>query len=443
MFGLTSRELRKAWWRHRALPMTALLAAALASSAWAEPAAVPLDASLQPAGTVSFQLRTERAWQNGAGVKKETIKLLGLPDFGQVVLQKTASSVSFGWQWLGDAAKTAPNFRPQVPELPGPETYYFQFTWDADAGRCDFYVNGMAMRDPAVALEPWQLAKRPLEIKVFEGPFTISHLEAKSGYLTPAAARAEVPAELLDRRAEVFGLQKPPPPMAVDSRLGRVLLETKLASADDVRGWVMEGPGQVAFRNGWMQMRSTRPDAAKDENGHVVFWCPRDFPASFVAEWDVQILKDFGLTIFFFAAKGEHGEDVFDPSLPKRDGTFAHYIHGAVNSYHISYYASTPNYPGRASANLRKNNKFYLISNGAVAIDAGDKQVHHVRLIKDGAHIQFQTDGRVVIDYTDPGTRRYGPVYGDGKMAFRQMQWTVARYRNFGVTELLPKDDAK
>lgn len=443
MLGFGSPRLRKALTGHQASAAAVVVAMTLASSVWAESPAVPLDASLQPAGTVSFRLRTQRAWQNGAGEKKETVKLLAIPDLGQVTLQKTTSSVSFGWQWLGAVAKTAPNFRPQVPELPGPETYFLQFTWDADAGRCDFYVNGMPMRDPAVALEPWQFDKRPSEIMVFEGPFTISRLEAKSGYLTPQAARAEVPPELVDRRAEVFGLEAQPPAMAIDSRTGRVLLDTKLAAAEDVDGWVMEGPGQLAFNDGWIEMRSTRPDAAKGENGHVVFWCPRHFPASFVAEWDAQILEDFGLTIFFFAAKGEHGEDVFDPALPRRDGTFSHYIHGAVNSYHISYYASTPSYPGRASANLRKNNKFYLVANGAVAIDAGDKQVHQVRLVKDGPHIQFQTDGRVVIDYTDPGGPRYGPVYGEGKMAFRQMQWTVARYRNFRVTELLPKREAK
>ncbi len=59
-----------------------------------------------------------------------------------------------------------------------------------------------------------------------------------------------------------------------------------------------------------------------------------------------------------------------------------------------------------------------------------------MRLIKDGAHIQLQVDGRVSIDYTDPGTARYGPIHTDGKIGLRQMQWTIAQYRNFRVWEL-------
>jgi hypothetical protein len=56
-------------------------------------------------------------------------------------------------------------------------------------------------------------------------------------------------------------------------------------------------------------------------------------------------------------------------------------------------------------------------------------------LIKDGAHIQLQVDGKVIIDWTDVGSR-YGPVLGGGKIGLRQMQWTQAQYRNFRVHAL-------
>jgi hypothetical protein len=42
-------------------------------------------------------------------------------------------------------------------------------------------------------------------------------------------------------------------------------------------------------------------------------------------------------------------------------------------------------------------------------------------------------DGRVIIDYTDDQPERYGKPYAGGKIGFRQMQWTRARYRNFRV----------
>ena len=400
-----------------------------------------LDTSIQPAGTVSFKLHTKQAWRNGAGQERAKVTFLRIPDLAEVSLQQTEQTVGLSWRWLG--VKGAPNFQPLVSELPGPETYFVQFTWDAERGRCDFYVNGIAMRDPRLPFQPWEFEATPSEMLIPAGPFTISDLKAVSGFLSSNAARAEVPRELLGRRADAFGREVKPPAMAIEDRRGRVLVELGLGTPEDVKDWVMEGPGKVTFDDGWIEMRSTRPDAGRGENGHIVFWCPRDFPESFVAEWDVQILEDAGLTIFFFAAKGENGEDVFDPALPKRDGTFTHYIRGAVNSYHISYYASTPGYPGRATANLRKNNQFYLAASGPVAIPGNDKELHRVRLVKDGPRIQFQTDGKVVIDFTDPGTDRYGPVYGAGKMAFRQMQWTVARYRNFRVTELLPAPKVK
>jgi len=438
------------------LDICLFLAAAMAmpdTSPSAAAESIPLTTAIQPAGTVSFKLHTERAWRNGAGEENETVTFLRIPNLGEFRLQKDSSAVGFGWRWLGAAG--APNFLPLVPELPGPETYYVQFTWDARLGNCDFYVNGTPMRDPKLPFEPWQFENQPAAIEIADGSFRLSNVETSAHYLAPVAARREVPPELLDRRAEVFGCEKKPEPMALDGRLGRLLYEAAEArkgtgpicrngpegashklDLSPFPPWVMEGPGEVSFADGWMRMRSTRPDAGRDENGHIVYWCPRDFPARFVAEWDAQMLRDAGLVIVFFAAKGEHGEDIFHPSLPKRDGTFTDYTRGAINSYHVSYYASTPGFPGRATANLRKNNQFYLVANGEVAIPAGDGRVHHVRLVKDGPHIQFQTDGRVVIDYIDPGDERYGPVHGGGKIGFRQMQWTVAQYRNFRVTEL-------
>jgi hypothetical protein len=221
--------------------------------------------------------------------------------------------------------------------------------------------------------------------------------------------------------------------MSLEGRVGSVLYASALASESDISGWRMEGPGRVTFEDGWMRMASERPDGPV---GHIVHWCPRDFPSSFVAEWDVQPLSDHGLCIVFFAAKGENGEDIFDPALPERTGDFRDYIRGAIVSYHMSYYANTPFNPGRITCNMRKNNHFYLVTNGPPGIPPGSNKIHHILLVKDGAHSQLQVDGRVIIDFTDPGDR-YGPVLGGGKIAFRQMQWMVAQYRNFRVRELI------
>src|SRR5690606_40780424 len=65
-------------------------------------------------------------------------------------------------------------------------------------------------------------------------------------------------------------------------RKGKLLYEKALANEGDVAGWVMEGPGTVKFSDGWMEM------FAPEQEWHHVFWCPENFPESFVAEWEMQ-----------------------------------------------------------------------------------------------------------------------------------------------------------
>jgi hypothetical protein len=104
---------------------------------------------------------------------------------------------------------------------------------------------------------------------------------------------------------------------SIDFKKGGLFYQNPLASKEDVADWIMEGPGVTEFKEGWMHMYSP------DEKFHHVYWCPKDFPGSFIAEWELQNQEtDAGLCIVFFAAKGNTGEDIFDPSFPKRDGTF-------------------------------------------------------------------------------------------------------------------------
>ena len=207
----------------------------------------------------------------------------------------------------------------------------------------------------------------------------------------------------------------------------QILYENALNRPQHVRDWVMEGQGTVRFENGWMEMYSPH------EAGDHVFWCPKTFPDRFIAEWEAQNMDPkAGLCIVFFAAAGENGIDIFDRSLPKRDGSFEQYINGKINSYHISYYANTPRKPARPYANLRKNTGFNLVSQGHAGIPAQSSAIHQLRLVKNGPDIEFYVDGRSIIRWTDDG-RTHGPVLRDGKVGFRQMRWTGFRYRKFRV----------
>ena len=211
-------------------------------------------------------------------------------------------------------------------------------------------------------------------------------------------------------------------------RKGELIYQNPLASKDDVAGWKMEGPGVTEFKDGWMHMYSP------NEKFHHVFWCPKNFPGSFIAEWELQNQHtEAGLCIVFFSARGDKGEDIFDPSFPERDGTFNQYTNSKfLNCYHISYYANGKDNPGREISHLRKNKGFNMVQEINPGIPVKSTEIHKITLIKDGARIVMYIDNRKIIDWTDDGIK-YGPVLQDGKIGFRQMQWTHFRYRNFKV----------
>lgn len=214
-------------------------------------------------------------------------------------------------------------------------------------------------------------------------------------------------------------------------KVDELVYQSAMDTETSVRGWVMEGPGQVEFADGWMEMRSP------NEEMHHVYWCPETLPSSFMAQWEMQNLHlEAGLCIVFFAATGLEGEDVMDTSLPKRDGTFSQYNNGSLQNYHISYYAHNPRLPARPVARLRKNPGKNIVSEGPPGIDHESDRVHKISLIKNDAHIRLFVNERLIIDWIDKGEVN-GPPLGTGKIALRQMQWTHFRYRNFKVWSLL------
>lgn len=215
-----------------------------------------------------------------------------------------------------------------------------------------------------------------------------------------------------------------------DFKKGAVLYHNDLSCEADVAGWVMEGPGKVSFAENALLMESP------NEQFHHVFWCPEDFPGSFIAEWTVQNKKlQAGLLIVFFAAQGLKGEDLFDPGLKPRSGAFTGYTRGDIRNYHISYYANGRNEPGRLNANLRKNKGFNFIQHGRAGIPVDSADAHKITLVKADSRIVLFIDGREVINWLDTG-KVAGGVHGTGKIGFRQMKWSRFLYRDFTVYAL-------
>jgi hypothetical protein len=380
-------------------------------------------------GTISFLLQTDQIYCNGQGQKNYQQTLIRLPGIFEISFSRTDPSVNIRWVWDDRGGSgTFHDIIADMTDLPGPETYFLQYTWDSGRGISEAYLNGTPLRVPGAEFSPWWVGKEVANIEIGGGRLTVSDVTVDSRYTPPEKMQAAVPEAFLGRHANLTGFPKLPNPLDADALRGELLYSSDLDTPESVAGWVAEGPLDVRFENGAMRMRSI------DFAEHTVFWCPQEFPERFIAEWEFEPLSYYGLAIIFFAARGEHGEDIFDPSLPDRDGRFVHYIRGAITSYHVSYFANVENYQmGRVDSNLRKNNQFYRVGGGPVAIHPGTQGWQQMRLIKDGNRIQLFANGKICVDWTDDDPDRYGPPHGGGKIGFRQMKPTVGAYRNFRV----------
>jgi hypothetical protein len=222
---------------------------------------------------------------------------------------------------------------------------------------------------------------------------------------------------------------------------GALIYENRLASEADHQGWVLEGQAAISVVEGSTRLRSVVDESAR-QAANYVWWCPEEFPASFQAEWDFWPEAERGLCIMFFAAKGRGGEDIFDPSLPKRTGEFAQYTEAALNALQISYYRRRPLKQQFQLCNLRKHFGVHLVASGADPIPQAERAQppYHLRLLKAGAHVAFWIHGLPILHYRDDGVT-YGPVLGSGKLCFRQMAPMVGRYANLRVYDVERPDE--
>lgn len=89
--------------------------------------------------------------------------------------------------------------------------------------------------------------------------------------------------------------------------------------------------------------------------GNAVVWNTREFPESFVAEWDFQHHHAQGTAIIFFAAQGANGGSIYSPGLPQRTGNFGNYTRGEIRCYHTSYSATDEEGVPRGDTHLKKD----------------------------------------------------------------------------------------
>lgn len=220
----------------------------------------------------------------------------------------------------------------------------------------------------------------------------------------------------------------------IDTRFNKLIYDNPLVSLGDVQGFKLEGEASITFTNKRMRMENLL-SADEGQKSNFVFWCPEDFPSDILIEWDFWPVKEPGLCILFFGAKGIHGEDIFSPSLEKRTGEYNLYHHGDINAFHVSYFRRRyPEERAFHTCNLRKSYGFYMVAQGGDPIPNVEDAVspYHLTLIKDGAEVAFYINDLNIFKWVDDG-ETYGPLIGGGKIGFRQMAPLVGEYANLKV----------
>lgn len=382
-------------------------------------------------GRLGFWVRIEEPFRTGLAAVEMNSPLLSSPGLFEYGISSRSNFFGFSWQWKNIEGVNAPKtLRVLTPGVPGPFWVHVAVEWDREKGVFNSYLNGTPARIPGTVVPCWTTPPGK-ELVLYIGNHAVTDVAVADALWDEAALKSEVTPVYWRSFDGLLGAYEPPP-ISFENSKGELIKGWSLAESGQVKDWVMEGPGRVTFEEGWMRMVSERPDS---NDGSFVFWPPLDLPADFVAEFEFRLLGLEGLNILFFCASGKEGRNLFDPSQARRDGVFERYHSGDIDCYHVSYFANTPNEPGRATVNLRRNKGFFLVTNGPAALPPDSKQVHRIELMKHGGHIQLAVDGRRIIDFVDDGNT-YGPVLGGGKIGFRQMNWSRAEYRNLRIHSL-------
>ena len=220
---------------------------------------------------------------------------------------------------------------------------------------------------------------------------------------------------------------------------GEYLYANPLAVQENIADWKLEGRAKISFEHNRLHLENELDPVIYGDRAHWVYWCPVDFPDKIMIEWDFYPVREPGLCMFFFGAAGRNGEDLFDPTLPVRQGRYPEYHSGAINALHLSYFRHKyADERAFRTCNLRKSYGFHLAAIGADPLPPVEDAVppYHMKLVKYEEVVQFSINELVVLEWEDDG-RTYGPIYGGGKIGFRQMAPMKAAYANLVIHQAI------
>ncbi len=210
-----------------------------------------------------------------------------------------------------------------------------------------------------------------------------------------------------------------------------------LKSEEDIRNFILEGSAHISFPKDRLRLENAI-SAEDGQKANYVLWCPEEFPADIYIQWEFLPIREPGLCILFFAAKGRGGEDIFDKNLAPRTGEYPMYHHGDINAFHVSYYRRKEE-DERAfhTCNLRKSYGFHLVASGGDPLpDVEDvKGPYTVALLKYKEKIHFFINNLEIFCYEDDGVN-YGSRLNGGRIGFRQLAPLIGEYAELQVYAL-------
>lgn len=213
-----------------------------------------------------------------------------------------------------------------------------------------------------------------------------------------------------------------------------LLYENPLKKDSDIRDFVLEGKAILTFPGNGLRMEN----ALNEENGqkaNYVLWCPDEFPSDIRIEWEFLPVREPGLCMLFFAARGRNGKDIFDNGLAQRTGEYPQYHHGDINAFHVSYFRrKEADERAFHTCNLRKSYGFYLTAQGGDPIPEVKDAIRPYRIAveKKGANITFLINEMEIFHFHDDG-KTWGPLLGGGKIGFRQLAPMIGEYSDLRV----------
>lgn len=215
------------------------------------------------------------------------------------------------------------------------------------------------------------------------------------------------------------------------------IYENPLATPEDIEGFRLEGEAATSFPLGRLRLENKLPLDLEQEANYV-FWCDKTFSDNIEISWDFYPMREPGLCIFFFAAMGMNGEDLFDPSLNKRTGPYGHYHSGDINALHISYFRRRYAVERKFQlCNLRKSKGGHVVAQGADPIPSVvyAESPYRIKVVKYGPRVQFHINDFLILDWTDD-CESFGPALEGGKIGFRQMSPMMGEYANLEVNRI-------